>query len=428
MSEHDAIVIGAGPAGLGVGATLRKAGLQPLILERADRVGPRWHTYYDRLRLQSPRWLTNLPGHRLPRKAGRWPGRDSVIDYLESYAEHHQLQIRFATTVKRIDRDGDRWRVRASNGDFQSPVVVVATGYNNVPFTPEWEGLDTFEKPVLHGSTFKNDERFRGKHVLVVGAGNSGSEIATVLAQGDAVRVTLAVRTPPHVAPRQAFGVPAVLSVVLMRRLPPRMVDLILAGPTRLKIGNLSRYGLERPKLGLYSKYLADGVTPILDTGIVKMLRAGRIEVVRSVQSFDARHVNLADGSTVSPDVVIAATGYRQGLDPLVGHLGVLARDGRPKVIGPADHPDARGLFFIGYSHPLSGNIRDMALDARQIARTVRQRQTGRGGRLLRRGEFDYRRRRPTIPVAHSSLTARPATVPSNGQRVGGLEPVHPKA
>lgn len=417
MSEHDAIVVGAGPAGLGVAATLRGVGVEPLILERAHRVGPRWHTYYDRLRLQSPRWLTNLPGYRFPRNAGRWPTRDAVIEYLEGYVEKHRLNVRFGATVKRIDREADGWRVRCDDGEVTSPVVIIATGYNNSPFIPEWDGLDAFQAPLLHGSEFKNADAFAGKHVLVVGAGNSGSEIATVLAQGDTARVTLAVRTPPHVAPRQAFGVPAVLSVVLMRRLPPRAIDMILAGPTRMKIGDLTEFGLERPKLGLYSKYLLDGVTPILDTGIVKMLRAGRIEVVRAVTGFDGQEVRLIDGSSVTPDVVIAATGYRQGLAPLVGHLDVLAEDGRPKVIGPADLPDARGLFFIGYSHPLSGNIRDMALDARQIARTVHGRRQGRGRRPWRR-EFDHRKRRHTIPNAHSSLTPRPLEKRASGEQI----------
>lgn len=417
MSEHDAIVIGAGPAGLGVAATLRRTGIEPLILERGQQIGPRWHTYYDRLRLQSPRWLTNLPGYRFPRSVGRWPTRDAVIEYLEGYTEKHQLTVRFATTVVRIDQQPGGWRVRCEDGEFTAPVVIVATGYNNVPFIPDWNGLDTFQTPLLHGSEFKNADPFTGKHVLVVGAGNSGSEIATVLAQGDTARVTLAVRTPPHVAPRQAFGVPAVFSVVLIRRLPPRAVDMILAGPTRLKIGNLSRYGLERPELGLYSKYLADGVTPILDTGIVKMLRAGRIEVVRAVESLDGHQVGLIDGSTLSPDVVIAATGYRQGLEPLVGHLDVLAQDGRPKVIGPADLPHAPGLFFNGYSHPLSGNIRDMALDARQIARTLQARRQGSGWRVWHR-DFDYRNRRSAIPNAHSSLTGRTQPEPVGGERI----------
>lgn len=417
MSEYDAIVIGAGPAGLGVAATLRGTGIEPLVIERAQQIGPRWHTYYDRLRLQSPRWLTNLPGYRFPRSAGRWPTRDAVIEYLEGYVEKHQLTVRFGTTVERIDREPNGWRVRCEHGDLTAPVVIVATGYNNVPFIPEWDGLEAFQTPLLHGSEFKNADPFTGKHVLVVGAGNSGSEIATVLAQGDTARVTLAVRTPPHVAPRQAFGIPAVLSVVLIRRLPPRAVDMILAGPTRMKIGNLSCYGLERPKLGLYSKYLADGVTPILDTGIVKMLRAGRIEVVRAVDSLDGRDVHLIDGSTVTPDVMIAATGYRQGLEPLVGHLDVLAEDGRPKVIGPADLPHARGLFFNGYSHPLSGNIRDMALDARQIARTVQARRQGHRWRLWHR-DFDYRKRRGAIPIAHSSLTPRTLQEHPSGEQI----------
>jgi putative flavoprotein involved in K+ transport len=413
VSTHAAIVVGAGPAGLGVAATLRDAGIEPLVLERSTRVASRWHTYYDRLRLQSPRWLTNLPGHRFPRSAGRWPTRDDVIEYLDTYVENHRLDVRFQTKVTRIDREGEEWRVRCEDDDLIAPVVVVATGYNHIPYLPAWEGRESFSRQLIHGSAFKNADPFAGKHVLVVGAGNSGSEIATALAEGQTQRVTLAVRTPPHIAPLQVLGVPSLLSVVLLRRLPPRAVDAILGLPIRIKIGDLSRYGLQRPAVGIYSKYLADGVTPILDTGFVKMLRTRRIEIVSAVQALDGEHVRLADGATISPDAVIAATGYRQGLEPLVGHLGVLATDGRPKVIGPADYPTAPGLFFIGYSHPLSGNIRDMALDARQIARTLQDRQEHRG-RPPRR-EFDYRRRRRAIPNAHSSLTP-PRQTPARGQ------------
>jgi putative flavoprotein involved in K+ transport len=418
VSEHAAIVIGAGPAGLGAAATLHRAGIEPIVLERSTMVGARWHTYYDRLRLQSPRWLTNLPGHRFPRSAGRWPTRDAVIEYLDRYAEKHRLQVRFQATVQRIDRHPRGWRVRCPDGDLTAPVVVVATGYNNIPFIPEWDGRERFTTPLIHGSAFKNADPFAGQHVLVVGAGNSGSEIATALAEGPAAQVTLAVRTPPHVAPLQAFGVPSLLSVVLLRRLPPRAVDRILGLPIQVKVGDLRRYGFRRPALGIYSKYLADGVTPILDTGLVKMLRAGRIKVVPAVQALDRDSVHLIDGSTVAPDIVIAATGYRQGLEPLVGHLGVLGNDGRPAVIGPADHPTAPGLFFIGYAHPLSGNIRDMALDARRIARTLQKRTGQQRWRPWRR-EFDYRKRRSAIPNAHSSLTPpqSPAQTDETGRK-----------
>jgi putative flavoprotein involved in K+ transport len=404
MSRHDAVIVGAGPAGLAAAAMLRDAGLEAVVLERADRTAARWHTYYDRMELQSPRWMTSLPGHSFPRSAGRWPGRDAVIDYLEDYARHYEIDIRHGVEVERVERSGDGWTVNSPSGRFDAPYVVIATGYNNIPFVPDWPGRESFGGEFLHGSAFMNAEPFRGTDVLVVGAGNSGSEIAAALAEDDVARVRLSVRTPPHVAPRQGYGVPSVAAVVVVRRFPTKVVDAMFGVMMRLTVGNLSRYGLERPSRGVYSKYIADGVTPILDTGIVKLVKAGRIEVVSAVEGFAGDDVRLADGTAVSPDVVIAATGYRQGLEPMVGHLGVLQDDGRPEVIGPAGHPDAPGLHFLGYAHPLSGNIREMSIDARKIARAIRSERSGRRRGHLFRRRYDHRRRRPGIPEAHSSL------------------------
>jgi putative flavoprotein involved in K+ transport len=107
----------------------------------------------------------------------------------------------------------------------------------------------------------------------------------------------------------------------------------------------------------------------------VGLLKAGRIEIVAAVEGFDGSSVLLADGTRIQPEVVIAATGYQRGLEPLVGHLGVLGEDGIPLVNGGNQHPSARGLFFSGYRPDLSGHLRTMRGDARAIARTVRNTQ-----------------------------------------------------
>ena len=108
-----------------------------------------------------------------------------------------------------------------------------------------------------------------------------------------------------------------------------------------------------------------------VDVGLVDAVREGRVEIVAAVEGFDTDKVLLADGSRISPDVVVAATGYARGLEGLVGHLGVLDGRGRPSVRGARTPAEAPGLYFTGYTNPISGNLREMAIDAQKIARAV---------------------------------------------------------
>jgi putative flavoprotein involved in K+ transport len=138
--------------------------------------------------------------------------------------------------------------------------------------------------------------------------------------------------------------------------------------------GNLSRYGLPRPRVGPATTLAERHQSPIFDDGFVDSVKTGRIEIVAAVEGFDGDDVLLADGSRVQPDAVIAATGYRRGLEPLVGHLGVLDDKGTPLVTGGRQHASAPGLFFTGYRTELSGQMRLMRFDARSIARALTKR------------------------------------------------------
>src|SRR5436309_15656644 len=120
-------VIGGGPAGLAAAATLKRCGIPAVVLERSEAVGASWRRHYDRLRLHTVRWLSNLPGYRFSRKHGKWVSRDGVIGYLEGYVRHHGLDVRTSTEVTALERDGDAWRVETSNGDILARYVVVAT-------------------------------------------------------------------------------------------------------------------------------------------------------------------------------------------------------------------------------------------------------------------------------------------------------------
>jgi cation diffusion facilitator CzcD-associated flavoprotein CzcO len=199
MGRHEAAVIGAGPAGLAAAAMLNSKGIDTVVIEEADEVGASWSRHYDRLHLHTVRWLSGLPGLPIPRAYGKWVARDDVRRYLRTYAEHHRLRVDLNTRVTSLERQEDGWLLTTSDKPANVDTVVIATGYNRVPFLPGWSGLDNFAGELLHSSRYRNPRPFVGRTVLVVGTGNSGAEIAADLVEGGAGSVWLAVRTPPNI-------------------------------------------------------------------------------------------------------------------------------------------------------------------------------------------------------------------------------------
>jgi putative flavoprotein involved in K+ transport len=367
----EAVVIGAGPAGLATAAMLQRVGVETLVVDGADAVAHSWRGHYDRLHLHTVRWLSHLPGFRIPRRYGRWVARDDVVRYLEAYATKHGLEIRLNTPVDRLARVGATWRARTPSGELDATYAVVATGHNHTPVMPPWPGADGFAGELIHASAYRTGAAFAGRSVLVVGSGNTGTEIAADLVEQGAADVSLAVRTPPHIVLREKYGVPSLALGVLFRHLPPKVFDPVAAAMRRIDVGDLSAYGLATPTDGLYERVLSDDAIPIVDVGFIDLLKAGRITVVPAVEALEGSHVLLADGSLRRADVVIAATGYRRGLEPVVGHLGVLDDSGRPTVRGARTHPRAPRLWFTGYTNPISGMFREIGIDAKRIARAV---------------------------------------------------------
>jgi putative flavoprotein involved in K+ transport len=369
VEAREIVIVGGGSAGLATAALLRQRGFDPLVLESGPEPGAAWRSRYDRLRLHTPRLLSGLPGMRIPRSFGRWVARDDLIEYFRRYVELHNLDVRTGARVMRVEPDGAAWRLDTDQGPIGAADVIVATGYNGAPFIPDWPGREGFAGELIHSSQYINPAPFRDRDVLVVGAGNSGAEIAHDVIDGGAKRSRLSVRTPPQIVRRATAGIPAQLIGMAIKHAPPHWVDPISKAQRKLSIPDLAAQGLPRPEQGIRSSFIATGTTPILDVGIVNAVRRGRVEVVPAVEGFDGADVLLGDGSRIRPDAVIAATGFRAGLDELVGHLGVLTPRGLPtKTDG---EPALPGLWFVGFTPTLGGQLREGSIAARKVAAGV---------------------------------------------------------
>jgi cation diffusion facilitator CzcD-associated flavoprotein CzcO len=370
-ADSDVLIIGAGPAGLAAAAELGRRGVSALVLERGESVATSWRRRYDRLRLNTSRWTSSLPHARYPKSAGLFPSRDQVVGYLEDYAARNGIEIRTGTLVERVEREDHRWALTTSAGQMPAAHVVIATGHQHTPWIPAWPGREQFAGRLLHSAEYRNPSAFHGADVLVVGPGSSGMEIAYDLADSGAARVRVAIRTQPNIILRQAGGVPGDVPATLMYRLPAQIGDRQTRLLRRLTIGDLSAYGLVPPKEGILSRAHREGKAPaILDKPVIDAIKRRRIEITAAVESLDATGVVLADRTRLEPDVVIAATGYCTGLQPLVGHLGVLDERHLPLIHGGP--PAAPGLRFIGYQ-PRPGQIGYLGSEATRAAKQIKK-------------------------------------------------------
>ena len=225
VEAHEAIVVGAGSAGLAAAFALTRRGIETAVIEASDAVGARWRTRYAELRLNSWRPMSKLQGRGMARSCGRYPGRDDVAAYLEDFAHRHQILVHVDTALVKVQSSGALWRLETSTHPMVARYVVIATGWDAVPVTPHWPGRETFTPELIHSSEFRSARDYRDRHVLVVGAGNSGIDIAGHLVRAG-TRVTVSMRNAPNLSTREVFGLPGKpLLVHLTDHLPIRLAD-----------------------------------------------------------------------------------------------------------------------------------------------------------------------------------------------------------
>jgi putative flavoprotein involved in K+ transport len=312
----DVIVVGAGQAGLALAWHLARQGRRFLVVDAAPVLGHSWRTRWDSLRLFTPAQYDALPGMDFPAPADSYPTKDQVADYLTAYAERFELPVLLNTTVTRLEQRSDRFAVHTTQGVLRARQVVVATGPFQDPVIPALaDGLDA-DVVQLHSAEYRNPGQVPPGPVVVVGAGNSGLQIADELADDHDVTVAVgatSVQLPQRILGRDLFWWLTKLGVIT------KTADSLLAKRMRSR-GDL-----------------------IIGSSL-KALRRRGITIAPRVVSAAATELVLADGSRVAPSSMIWATGFRSDYSwidiPGVITGGQVAH--RRGVTG------VRGLYFLG--------------------------------------------------------------------------------
>jgi cation diffusion facilitator CzcD-associated flavoprotein CzcO len=368
-------VIGAGAAGLAALQGLRDEGFSVDCFERGDRVGGHWHTDYECLHLITPRDSSGFDGHPMPKGFPLFPSRDQMRDYILGFAAQHGLgsQIRFGTAVTELrpigERGGGGWEVATSDGERRTyDGVIVANGHLWDPFVPEYPGR--FAGHVVHSGRYRDAGDLHGDRVLVVGAGNSGCDLAVDAAQ--AGREThISVRNGLVFQPKTLFGRPR-SELPLLARLPVRAQERVTRALIDVSLGAPERYGLPAPATRNLHRN-----RPVVNGQLLHFIHHGRVRVAPGIERFEGHEVRFSDGTTRSFDTIVYATGFKVTL-PFLEDVPLRRAQGVPlRVAGMTLPPGPERLFFVGLAAPRGPQLPVYSAQTRLVAKFLRAHERG---------------------------------------------------
>ncbi|AHG88217.1 FAD-dependent pyridine nucleotide-disulfide oxidoreductase [Gemmatirosa kalamazoonensis] len=349
------VIIGAGQAGLSVGHHLARRGREFVILDAGARVGDAWRNRWDSLRLFTPAKYTSLDGLPFPLPPNVFPTKDEMADYLEGYAAHFRLPVRTGARVDRVERDGATYRVWTGGQCIEAAHVVVATASYQRPRVPAFAAELDASLMQLHSSDYRNPSQLADGGVLVVGAGNSGAEIALEAARAGHP-TWLAGRHPGHV-PWRIDG----------------RLALTLLSPLLLRVF-FHRVLTERTPMGRRMRASTHGRgTPLVRTKPRDLDAVGVQRVPRVAGARDGRPV-LGDGRALDVRTVVWSTGFEPSFAWL--HLPVFDEDGEP-VHARGVAVGEPGLYFVGmhFQYAVSSSmVHGVGRDAAYVADVIASR------------------------------------------------------
>ena len=344
-------IVGGGPSGLIMARALRHAGVDFDLVERHSDVGGIWDPdnpgspVYESAHFISSKYTSYFYGFPMPEAYPDYPGHRQLRDYIRAFATAYGLyeKATLGVGVQRAELVDGQWEVVLSNGQLRTYThLVCANGVTWAPNLASYPGQETFTGELRHSSTFRYPEEFKGRRVLVVGAGNSGVDIACDAAL-NAEAAFLSVRRGYRFIPKHVFGVPTDVFVneggelpngVIVPEDPSELIDAL--------VGDLTRYGLPKPDHAALASH------PIINDQIVHHLHHGNISAKPDVARFSGNTVVFTDGSEEQIDLVLLATGYEYAI-PYVDQDLFEWRHGHPQLYLNIFNRNVDNLYVLGF-------------------------------------------------------------------------------
>lgn len=351
-------IIGGGPLGIGLGRELSEGGIDYDLYEAEADLGGVWNSegkssrVYPSLHLISPKFNTQVPDYPMPDDYPAYPSHAQMLAYIRSYAREFGVYERAVlnTTVTRIVPSGEGWSVELSRGERQHySFVAVCNGAQRVPRFPDPPYPGRFTGEILHSMDYRTPDRVRGKRVLVVGAGNSGCDIA-VDALHHAKSVHHSVRRGYHYYPKFIGGKPTPQWMLQLGNKFRSREETMAYVQQVFKLAGFdgTDYGLPKPDHAL------DAAHPIMNSQILYHIGHGDITPVADIDRLDGRTIHFKDDKRAEVDVIIYATGYDRDF-PFIDPALLKWKNGIPDMfmhIAPRDHDS---IFFFGFVNAAAG-------------------------------------------------------------------------
>lgn len=339
-------LIGAGPAGLSGAKNLKEAGIPFDAFEAHSDVGGLWNidnensTIYESAHLISSKFRTAFDYFPMKKGTAIYPSHQEICNYFKDYARHFDLyeHYRFDTRVKHLEKVDEGWELTTEAGDANTyKGVIIANGNLSNPNIPTFKG--DFEGEMFHSCKYKSPTIFKDKKVLIIGAGNSGCDIA-VDAVHYAKDVHISMRRGYYFIPKFVFGKP-VDTIGGKIQMPPSIKQKIEANLLKMFIGNPADYGFPKPDHKLYESH------PIVNSLILHYAGHGDVKVRADIQEFEGETVHFKDGNHENYDIIVLATGYKLHY-PFIDEKHLNWQDCKPNFYMNIFHPHYNNLFLLG--------------------------------------------------------------------------------
>ena len=349
QSQHSTnkyAIIGAGPSGLAGARNLQRLGIPFDGFEAHSGVGGLWDiknpnsTVYESAHLISSKRMTEFSEFPMADEVADYPHHSELLNYFQSFASHFGLSehFRFSTRVERIEPHGDGWQVTLDSGEsLPYAGVVIANGLLSEPNLPQFKGH--FSGELIHSAKYKSAKIFTDKRVLIVGAGNSGCDLA-VDAVHFAKSVDISVRRGYHFVPKYVFGKPAD-TVGGVLTLPAPLKQFIDGKLLKLFTGDPQKLGFPKPDHKMYESH------PIVNSLILYHLGHGDLSVKPDIAELAGERVIFRDGSEQAYDLIVLATGYKLHY-PFIEKDLLCWQNGKPDLYLHCYHPKFDNLFVLG--------------------------------------------------------------------------------